>query len=152
MSDNIIKKIRVGGVDYDLGGGFTSNLGEYARLTDLPDKLSDLENDLGYLNSESKITEDLLSQDLIEKLNGKEVTLDFGEGEDTMTLALLSDNNLLISAKTKNVKNLYFWVETTNEYKEYTGGEVDLADMDFLILKIVRTTESENAVVGLKLM
>ena len=92
-------------------------------------------------------------QGAIEEVNAKidmykEATLDFGTGEDTMTLAIMKSGTTITKVKTKNVKNIY--LSYVNVIKaEYTGGEVALGDADFLVVNVVRTASDVDAVVGL---
>lgn len=93
-------------------------------------------------------------QSAIEEVNGKidmykQATLDFGTGEDTITLAIMEVGTTLTKVKTKNVKTLYLSYGDVIK-AEYTGGEVALGDADFLVASVVRESESIDAIVGLK--
>lgn len=93
-------------------------------------------------------------QGAIEEVNAKidmykVATLDFGTGEDTMTLAIMERGTTITKVKTKNVKNLYLSYGDVIK-AEYTGGEVALGDADFLVVNVVRESESIDAVVGLQ--
>lgn len=143
---NIIKKIRVDGIDYELAG--SQDLSSYAKKTEVPTKVSDLKNDLEYISSSSIISEEQLSQGLKEKLNGKEVTIDFGIGEDTVTVAIMDPNTTLTKIKTKNVKSIYLSYGDVIK-REYFSGTVNLGTADFIVVNIVRESESVDAVVGI---
>lgn len=159
------------------------SLDAYAKKSDVPNKVSQLTNDSGYLSA--PITSENLSTELLDKINAgggsaseiafdgqlaglestnvqsaieevngkidmyKQATLDFGTGEDTMTLAIIESGTTITKVKTKNVKNIYLSYGDVIK-AEYTGGEVALGDADFLVVNIVRDSESIDAIVGLK--
>lgn len=159
------------------------------RVT-IPTKTSQLTNDSGFLNSESIISEEQLSQEVRDKLNGggssfsgdasevifnnegtgleatdvqsaieevkakidmyKEATIDFGTGEDTVTMAIMESSTTLTKVKMKNVATLYLSYGNVTK-AEYVGGEVSLGNADFLVMTIIRTASDVDAVVGLTL-
>lgn len=113
-----------------------------------PTKTSELTNDSAFI-TEGRVEE------LIEEVNTKidmykEATIDFGTGEDTVTMAIMESGTTLTKVKMKNVKTLYLsYGDVTKE--EYAGGEVSLGNADFLVMTIVRTASDVDAVVGLTL-
>lgn len=163
---------------------------DLASRVEVPTKTSQLTNDSGFLNSESIISEEQLSQEVRDKLNGsgssfsgdasevifnnegtgleatdvqsaieevkakidmyKEATIDFGTGEDTVTMAIMESSTTLTKVKMKNVATLYLSYGNVTK-AEYVGGEVSLGNADFLVMTIIRTASDVDAVVGLTL-
>lgn len=100
----------------------------------------------------------LISKDVqsaIEEVNAKidmykEATIDFGTGEDTVTMAIMESGTTITKVKMKNVKTLYLSYGNVTK-AEYVGGEVSLGNADFLVMTIIRTASDVDAVVGLTL-
>ena len=94
-------------------------------------------------------------QSAIEEVNAKidmykEASIDFGTGEDTVTMVIMESGTTITKVKTKNVKTLYLsYGDVTKE--EYADGEVSLGNADFLVITIVRAANDVDAVVGLTL-
>lgn len=80
----------------------------------------------------------------------KEATIDFGTGEDTVTMAIMESSTTLTKVKMKNVATLYLSYGNVTK-AEYVGGEVSLGNADFLVMTIIRTAGDVDAVVGLTL-
>ena len=128
--------------------------------TELQEKI----NGSGSFNgSASEVTFDgdsvgLISKDVqsaIEEVNAKidmykEATIDFGTGEDTVTMAIMESGTTVTKVKMRNVKTLYLSYGNVTK-AEYTGGEVSLGNADFLVMTIIRTSSDMDAVVGLTL-
>lgn len=94
-------------------------------------------------------------QSAIEEVNAKidmykEATIDFGTGEDTVTMAIMDSGTTITKVKMKNVKTLYLSYGNVTK-AEYVGGEVALGNADFLVMTIIRTASDVDAVVGLTL-
>ncbi len=94
-------------------------------------------------------------QSAIEEVNAKidmykEATIDFGTGEDTVTMAIMESGTTITKVKMKNVKTLYLSYGNVTK-AEYVGGEVPLGNADFLVMTIIRTASDVDAVVGLTL-
>lgn len=79
----------------------------------------------------------------------KETTLNFGANEDTLSVALMDDGMELTEIRTSNVKTLY--VSYGSVIKQQVGDSpINMGDAEFLVVNIVRNTESTDAVVGLQ--
>lgn len=79
----------------------------------------------------------------------KETTLNFGANEDTLSVALMDDGMELTEMRTSNVKTLY--VSYGSVIKQQVGDSpINMGDAEFLVVNIVRNTESTDAVVGLQ--
>ena len=131
---------------------------------DLSTELQEKINGSGSFNgSASEVTFDgdsvgLISKDVqsaIEEVNAKidmykEATIDFGTGEDTVTMAIMESGTTVTKVKMRNVKTLYLSYGTVTK-AEYVGGEVSLGNADFLVMTIIRTASDVDAVVGLTL-
>lgn len=131
---------------------------------DLSSELQEKINSSGSFDgSASEVTFDggsvgLISKDVqsaIEEVNAKidmykEATIDFGTGEDTVTMAIMDSGTTITKVKMKNVKTLYLSYGNVTK-AEYVGGEVALGNADFLVMTIIRTASDVDAVVGLTL-
>lgn len=111
--------------------------------------------------AEGLVTKDAHTSDIqglqsaIEEVNAKidmykEATIDFGTGEDTVTMAIMDSGTTITKVKMKNVKTLYLSYGNVTK-AEYVGGEVALGNADFLVMTIIRTASDVDAVVGLTL-
>lgn len=111
--------------------------------------------------AEGLVTKDAHTSDIqglqsaIEEVNAKidmykEATIDFGTGEDTVTMAVMESGTTITKVKMKNVKTLYLSYGNVTK-AEYVGGEVPLGNADFLVMTIIRTAGDVDAVVGLTL-
>ena len=79
----------------------------------------------------------------------REVSIDFGKNEDSITIAIMQPS-IISSVKLVNVSKLLLSYDGQVQ-QEYTGGEVDLGDSDYLVLEVKRGTDATTAVVGLPL-
>lgn len=154
------------GGDIPNGSVTTAKIKDGAVTEDkLSDEVKKKLNQAGssFNGSASEVTFDgdsvgLISKDVqsaIEEVNAKidmykEATIDFGTGEDTVTMAIMESGTTVTKVKTRNVKTLYLSYGNVTK-AEYTGGEVSLGNADFLVMTIIRTSSDVDAVVGLTL-
>ena len=105
----------------------------------IPTKMSELSNDNEYITKADV-------KDVISSL--KTVSVDFGNNEDSVSLVIMDSNVSITDVKLVNVSNLYIsYGDVIKE--EFNGDEIDLGNSDFIILNIVRNSDSINAAVGL---
>lgn len=78
-------------------------------------------------------------------------TIDFGQDEDTVSVAIMYANTKIIKVKTQNVAELRITYGTTMQQAVDLSAEVldiNLGTADFMIIKITRTSEEQSALVG----
>lgn len=80
----------------------------------------------------------------------KEATIDFGDNEDTVSLALM-DSVTIAKMRTSNVKDVYISYGSTIKQKVYVSDtmNIDLGDAEFIVVNIVRHSQSVDALVGI---
>ena len=79
----------------------------------------------------------------------REVSIDFGKNEESITIAIMQPS-IISSVKLVNVSKLLLSYDGKVQ-QEYTSGEVDLGNSDYLVLEITRGIDATTAVVGLTL-
>lgn len=79
----------------------------------------------------------------------REVSIDFGKNEESITIAIMQPS-IISGVKLVNVSKLLLSYDGQVQ-QEYTSGEVDLGDSDYLVLEVTRGTDATTAVVGLTL-
>lgn len=86
------------------------------------------------------------------KLASKHTSIDFGNNEDSVSLAIMDSNVTITKVKTQNVSNVYI------SYGDTIKQEIDLnlidqnivlGNVDFIVINITRTADDVNAVIGL---
>lgn len=80
----------------------------------------------------------------------KEATIDFGDNEDTVSLALM-DSVTITKMRTSNVKEVYISYGSTIKQKVDVSDtmNIDLGDAEFIVVNIVRQSQSVDALVGI---
>lgn len=80
----------------------------------------------------------------------KEATIDFGANEDTVSLALM-DSATITKMRTSNVKEVYISYGSTIKQKVDISDtmNIDLSDAEFIVVNIVRQSQSVDALVGI---
>lgn len=80
----------------------------------------------------------------------KEATIDFGDNEDTVSLALM-DSVTITKMRTSNVKEVYISYGSTIKQKVDVSDmmNIDLGDAEFVVVNIVRQSHSVDALVGM---
>lgn len=80
----------------------------------------------------------------------KEATIDFGDNEDTVSLALM-DSVTITKMRTINVKEVHISYGSTIKQKVDVSDtmNIDLGDAEFIIVNIVRQSQSVDALVGI---
>lgn len=80
----------------------------------------------------------------------KEATIDFGDNEDTVSLALM-DSATITKMRTSNVKEVYISYGSTIKQKVDISDtmNIDLGDAEFIVVNIVRQSQSVDALVGI---
>lgn len=126
-----------------------SSLASYAKLSEV-EKIAE-----GLVKKDAHTSDIQGLQSAIEEVKAKidmykEATIDFGTGEDTVTMAIMESGTTITKVKMKNVKTLYLSYGNVTK-AEYVGGEVSLGNADFLVMTIIRTASDVDAVVGLTL-
>lgn len=80
----------------------------------------------------------------------KEATIDFGDNEDTVSLALM-DSVTITKMRTSNVKEVHISYGSTIKQKVDISDtmNIDLGDAEFIVVNIVRQSQSVDALVGI---
>lgn len=156
----IVNNLTEGGANKALSAEMGKELAERGRA--MTETIFGYGESIGYIADVMATKEDLSEyaksadvQSAIEEVNAKidmykEATIDFGTGEDTVTMAIMDSGTTITKVKMKNVKTLYLSYGNVTK-AEYVGGEVPLGNADFLVMTIIRTASDVDAVVGLTL-
>lgn len=87
----------------------------------------------------------------LQAVRSKMCTIDFGQEEDTVSVAIMNANTKIVKVKTQNVAELRITYGTTMQQAVDLSAEVlniDLGTADFMVIKITRTSEEQGALVG----
>lgn len=84
-------------------------------------------------------------------MRSKMCTIDFGQEEDTVSVAIMNANTKIVKVKTQNVAELRITYGSTMQQAVDLSAEVldiDLGTADFMVIKITRTSDEQGALVG----
>ena len=125
------------------------------RLADHEERLVYTESDLVKVREEyNGIISELvfaIDEKIKQAVRGKMCTIDFGQEEDTVSVAIMNANTKIVKVKTQNVAELRITYGTTMQQAVDLSAEVlniDLGTADFMVIKITRTSDEQGALVG----
>lgn len=92
-----------------------------------------------------------IDEETKQAMRSKMCTIDFGQEEDTVSVAIMNANTKIVKVKTQNVAELRITYGTTMQQAVDLSAEVlniDLGTADFMVIKITRTSDEQGALVG----